>query len=58
MKKNVQNKTNNVTGVVNALSQEIMDKLARDYKREQALIRKQLRLKIIMSRTYVSKLIH
>ncbi|MFK8013801.1 MAG: hypothetical protein AB8B80_17310 [Marinicellaceae bacterium] len=44
--------------LVKVLPQEIIELLADEYNREQTLKRNILRLKIWMSKTYVSKLVH
>jgi hypothetical protein len=58
MNKKTQINKNKVNEAIKGQSQEILDHLTREYKRDKDLKQNLLRLKIIMSRTYISTLIH
>ena len=57
-KKDPNNAGAEVLDVVNLLPNEIINLLAKEYKREQDLKLNLRRLKVLMANTYVSKLIH
>jgi hypothetical protein len=58
MNKKAQSNKDKTINVVKALPQELFDQLAREYQRDEYLKRNLHRLKTIMSRTYISTLIH
>ena len=58
MNKKTQINKNKVNEAIKGQSQEILDYLTREYKRDEYLKQNLHRLKIIMSRTYISTLIH
>ncbi len=57
-KKDPNNAGAEVLDVVKLLPNEIINLLAKEYKREQDLKLNLRRLKVLMANTYVSKLIH
>jgi len=58
MNKKTQTNKNKVNEAIKGQSQEILDHLTREYKRDEYLKQNLHRLKTIMSRTYISTLIH